>query len=130
MEVKINKEIRDYAETVFFGLSLRQFIFSVCACMVAIGIYFLLKPYFAISELSWMCILGAFPFATLGFVTYNGMNSEEIITAWIRSEIQMPRHLCFNSENYYDELLNSVFQKIRKDNFNKGGIEEKGAEIN
>ena len=27
MEVKINKEIRDYTEAIFFGLSLRQFIF-------------------------------------------------------------------------------------------------------
>ena len=32
MEVKINKEIRNYTESMFFGLSLRQFIFSVLAC--------------------------------------------------------------------------------------------------
>ncbi len=29
MEVKINREIRNYTESMFFGLSLRQFIFSV-----------------------------------------------------------------------------------------------------
>ena len=34
MEVKINKEIRDYTESVYFGLSLRQFIFSILACLV------------------------------------------------------------------------------------------------
>lgn len=28
MEVKINKEIRDYTEAIFFGLSLRQFIWA------------------------------------------------------------------------------------------------------
>ena len=28
MEVKINKEIRDYTESVFFGLSPRQFFYS------------------------------------------------------------------------------------------------------
>lgn len=27
MEVKINREIRDYTESLFFGLSLRQFFF-------------------------------------------------------------------------------------------------------
>ena len=32
MEVKINKEIRKFSESIFFGLSLRQFIFSVIAC--------------------------------------------------------------------------------------------------
>ena len=44
MEVKINKEIRNYTESMFFGLSLRQFIFSVLACGVAVGLYFLLRP--------------------------------------------------------------------------------------
>ena len=29
MEIKINKEIRAYRETLFFGLSVRQFICSV-----------------------------------------------------------------------------------------------------
>ena len=44
MEVKINREIREYTEAVFFGLSLRQFFFSVLSCIAAVGIYFLLKP--------------------------------------------------------------------------------------
>ena len=44
-KVKINKEIRDYTEAIFFGLSLRQFIFSVLACGIAVGLYFLLRPY-------------------------------------------------------------------------------------
>ena len=35
MEVKINREIRNYTESMFFGLSLRQFIFSVLACGVS-----------------------------------------------------------------------------------------------
>ena len=37
MEVKINREIRNYTESMFFGLSMRQFIFSVLACSVAVG---------------------------------------------------------------------------------------------
>ncbi len=32
MEVKINREIRNYTEAMFFGLSLRQFIFSLRRC--------------------------------------------------------------------------------------------------
>ena len=34
MEVKINREIRNYTESMFFGLSMRQFVFSVLACGV------------------------------------------------------------------------------------------------
>ena len=58
MEVKINKEIRNYSESVFFGLSMRQCVFSVLAIVVAVGLYFLLKPYLGVETLSWVCILG------------------------------------------------------------------------
>lgn len=51
MEVKINKEIRNYTESMFFGLSMRQFIFSVLACGVAVALYFLLRPYFGTETL-------------------------------------------------------------------------------
>lgn len=44
MEVKINKEIQSYSESMFLGLSMRQCGFSLAAILVAIGLYFLLKP--------------------------------------------------------------------------------------
>lgn len=105
MEVKINKEIREYTESVYFGLSLRQFIFSVIACLFAVLLYFLLKPYFGIETLSWVCILGAAPFAAIGFIKYNGMNAEEFIWAFIKSEILTSKKLTFNPTNYYYELI-------------------------
>lgn len=37
MEVRVNKEIREYAENMFFGLTLRQFFFSVLGCAAAVG---------------------------------------------------------------------------------------------
>ena len=40
MEVKMNKEIRNYQESMFMGLNLRQCIFSLFAILVAVGIYF------------------------------------------------------------------------------------------
>ena len=59
MEVKINREIRNYTESMFFGLSLRQFIFSVLACGVAVGLYFCSDRMLARETVSWVCILGA-----------------------------------------------------------------------
>ena len=91
MEVKISKEICNCTESMFFGLSLRQFIFSVLACGVAVGLYFLLRPHFGTETLSWVCILGAAPFALVGFVKYNGMNAEQFVLAWIKSEFLMPK---------------------------------------
>lgn len=115
MEVKINREIRNYTEAMFFGLSLRQFIFSVCACVVAVGLYFLLKPYVGTETVSWMCILGAAPFAALGFIKYNGMSAEKFIYAWIKSEFLMPKKLTFHSNNTYYELLKPGMEKKQKE---------------
>ena len=114
MEVKINKEIRDYKESLFFGLSLRQFIFSMCAVVVTVGLYFLLRPYLGTETLSWICILGALPFAALGFFKYNGMTAEKFVLAWIRSEILVPRQLAYHSKNIYEELLKTDSNKKRR----------------
>ena len=62
---------------------MRQFIFSILAVAVAVGLYFLLKPYVGTETVSWMCILGAAPFAALGFITYHGMTAEQFIWAWM-----------------------------------------------
>lgn len=105
MEVKINKEISNYTESIFFGLSLRQFIFSVFACGVAVGLFFLLRPYFGTETLSWVCILGALLFAIMGFVKYNGMTAEQFVWAWIKSELLMPKKLMFYPDNLYYEAL-------------------------
>lgn len=105
MEVKINREIRNYTESMFFGLSMRQFVFSALAILVAVGLYFLLKPHFGTETVSWMCILGAAPFAALGFITYHGMTAEQFLWAWLRSELLEPKELRFEASNLYYEAL-------------------------
>lgn len=111
MEVKINREIRDYTESLFLGLSLRQFFFSVLAVGVAIGLYFGLRGRFGLETLSWLCILGAAPCATLGFIKYHGMTAEQFLWAYVKSEFLMPRRLVFFSTNIYYEALKRSIQK-------------------
>ena len=101
MEIKINKEIKEYNETMFFGLSVRQFVFSLVACGAAIVTYFLARSHFGTEVVSWLCMLAAAPFAAIGFVHYQGMTAEQVLAAWFRSEILMPRVLTFGGENQY-----------------------------
>ena len=115
MEVKINREIRNYTESVFFGLSLRQFIFAILAVAVAVGLYFLLKPYVGTETVSWVCILGAAPFAAMGFVTYHGMKAEQFLWAWLRSEMLEPREIRSEPVNYYYEMLKPIIEKHEKE---------------
>ena len=114
MEVKINKDIREFSESIFFGLSLRQFIFSLLACVVAVILYFTLKPHLGLETVSWVCILGAIPFAVLGFVKYNGMTAEQFIVAFIKSEFIIPKKLTFKSKNIYAEIFKPTINKKLK----------------
>lgn len=129
MEVKINKDIRQYSESIFFGLSMRQFIFSILACLVAVGLYFILRPYFGIETLSWMCILGAAPFAILGFLKYNGMTAEQFLVAWFRSKFLMPSHFVFKSDNYYAMKYQNIIENNLKRDFIKNKKEPKTKKI-
>ena len=113
MEVKVNKEIRNYTESMFFGLSMRQFFFSAIACAVAVILYFLLRPYFGMETLSWISVLAAAPFAVFGFVKYNGMSAEKFLCTWFKHEFLMPKRLIFKAENYHFELMRQVIEKYQ-----------------
>lgn len=69
MEVTVNKEIRNYTGYVF-RIVVKTILFSILACIVAVGFYFILKYYFGIETLSWMCILGSTPFVALELITW------------------------------------------------------------
>ena len=116
MEIKINKEIREYTESMFFGLSMRQFFFSAIACGSAVAVYFLLRPILGMEVTSWACIIVAVPFAVLGFAKYNGMPAEKFIWAWIKSELLIPKRLTFYNTNVYYHMLDieDKEKKLRK----------------
>ena len=126
MEVRINREIRDYTESMFFGLSLRQFFFSVLACGVAVGIYLGLNPVLGTETTSWLCIVAAFPFAVMGFLKYNGMTAEKFIAAWIKSTFMIPKVLLFDNTNYYYTMLaNDTEERGKKKPFHRRGSRHK-----
>ena len=114
-EIQINREIRNYRESVMFGLPLRQFVFSALACGSAVFLYFYMKPRVGVEMTSWICILGALPFVLLGFVTYNGMTAEQLLLQWLRSEIFIPKYLLFGNANIYYSLYKDALRECEKE---------------
>ena len=112
MEIRINKEIKDYHESLFFGLSTRQFICSIAAVGAAVGIYFGLSKVLDKETVSWLCIICAAPLAAAGFFKYNGMNFEEFVVAYIRSEFLGSGVRTYQSENYLHEAYKEVLADV------------------
>ena len=97
MEIEINKEIRNYSESIFFGLNMRQCIFSGLAVAFSILLYFILSPFIPAAAWSLVCLLGSAPIAALGFVKYNGLPAEQFILLFLRY-LLAPRHIVFTAE--------------------------------
>lgn len=105
IEVKIPKEVRKHKETIFFGLSARQFFCAILAVGSAVAVYFLAKPILGQETASWLCILAAAPVGIAGFFSYNGLTLEQFVWAFIKSEILCAGPRRFVSENvFYDAL--------------------------
>lgn len=115
MEIQINKEIRNYTESIFFGMNLRQMFFSILAIGAALGIYFGLRDVLSIDTVSWLCILGTAPFALLGFVRYNGMPAERCLAVIVQSLILSRKRLVFVGSNLYYDMLLPVIKKKEKE---------------
>lgn len=114
MEVKMNKEIREYSESMFFGLNFRQCFFSILAILTAVGIYFGFQEILGDEFTGWFCMLGAAPFAACGFFKYHGMTAEQFLWAFIKSEILYPKRLTFQSENLYFACLETCIREGEK----------------
>lgn len=115
MQLKINKEIRDFKESIFFGLSMRQFIFSVFACGIAVFLYFTFIDKLGMELTSWVCMIGALPFAAIGFITMQGMTFERFLIELYRSTLLHFYPLEYVPNNYFYELTKKRIENIRKE---------------
>ena len=105
IEVKIPKEIRSHKESIFFGLSARQFACAVLAVGLAAGTYLGLGGIVGKEAASWLCLLVAAPVAVAGFFHYNGMTLEQFLWAFLKSEILCAGPRVFDSVNLHEELF-------------------------
>ena len=95
MEIKIPKEVRQHKETIFFGLSARQFLCALLSLSETIGK----------ETASWACILSAAPVAVAGFFNYNGLTLEQFAWAFLKSEVLCAGNRVFKAENIYYKAL-------------------------
>ena len=120
MEIKVNKEVRDYTESIFLGMSFRQFLFSIIACVVAVIIYLSCVDVLGMETTSWLCMLGAAPFASLGFINFSKNECWTDINNCLAFHFLLSnRNLIDKPFNLYYEMFKDVFDKQIKEALGK-----------
>lgn len=125
MEKRINKEIREYKESIVWGLSMRQFLFSVLGIIISVGIYFLLRGKIGTEAVSWACIFGMLPCALLGFMRYNKMPAEKFLWTLIKSELLMKKNLTCKPYNLYYEIYKAASDDKSKNKTHMPSLKKK-----
>ena len=123
MEIKINKDVREYTEALFFGLNIRQLICSGLAIASAVSVYIYARDVITQEYVTYLCIAVAVPFAAVGFVKYNSMPLEKVIWAIIKDCILFPRRLTCRQNNLYWVLMKGYFEKEERKGM-KGNAQE------
>ncbi len=112
--------MRQHKETIFFGLSVRQFVCAALAVGIAAGVYLLLGSVIGQETASWVCILCAAPMAVAGFFQYNGMPFEKFLWVFLKSEFLCAGNRVYKPENFYYKLLEAKGGKNEKIVFHAG----------
>lgn len=98
MEIKINKEVREYSEKVLFGLTARQFILGLAAVAVALVLYFILPLQTDLKLL--ICLIATAPFIIFGFARVQGHTPEEYLKRR-RDRLRTPELKLGDENTYY-----------------------------
>lgn len=104
LEIEINKEILDYETQVASGLSARKFFALIGAIIVSVIINFTIGKHLPQMLTMVLYVVGIFPFFVIGFVSYNGLVGEQVVTM-IRDYMVTPKKLPVSCNNFYEKCL-------------------------
>ncbi|MCR5142856.1 MAG: PrgI family protein [Ruminococcus sp.] len=105
IEIRIPKEIKNYREKLFFGLTLRQSICTAIALLICVPIYIFGNRFLPQEAISWVVILIAVPLMFTGFFRYNDMAFEQFVLEVIRFYTS-PQQRVYSYEPPFMELRN------------------------
>ncbi len=114
INVKIPKEIREYKEKIFLGLTMRQILASVLALLICIPTYLFGIKYLNEDLISWIIILIAIPFGAIGFYKKNGLPFEKYFLITIKQIFVLPEKTYFKTDNFFRAMQTKADQEIKK----------------
>lgn len=105
IEIRIPKEIKNYREKLFFGLTLRQCLCAGVALLICVPLYIFGNRILPQEVLSWIVILIAAPLMLAGFFRYNDMVFEQFAIEFFFHNFT-PQKRIYSYEPPFMELRN------------------------
>lgn len=105
IEIRIPKEIKNYREKLFFGLTLRQSICAGVALLICVPLYIFGNKFIPQEALSWLVILIAASLMLAVFFRYNDMTFEQFAVEFIYHNFT-PQKRVYSYEPIFIELRN------------------------
>ena len=103
IEIRIPKEIKNYREKLFFGLTLRQCICAGAALLICVPLYIFGNRFLPQEAVSWAVVIIAAPLMMAGFFRYNDMNFEQFAVEFLTQQFQ-PQKRIYAYEPIFMEL--------------------------
>ena len=103
IEIRIPKEIKNYREKLFFGLTLRQCICAGAALLICVPLYIFGNRFLPREAVSWAVVIIAAPLMLVGFFRYNDMNFEQFAVEYIAHHFK-PQKRIYEYEPIFMEL--------------------------
>ena len=114
IEIRIPKEIKNYREKLFFGLTLRQCICAGLALLICVPLYIFGTKYLSQETVSWAVIIIAAPLMLTGFFKYNDMTFETFAVEWFYSKFTTQKRV-YSYEPIFMELRNEYLSDELQD---------------
>ena len=105
IEIRIPKEIKNYREKLFFGLTLRQSICTGAALIICVPLYIFGNKILPQEAVSWFVMLLATPIMMIGFFRYNDMTFEQFAVELLY-HLFTPQKRVYSYEPVFMELRN------------------------
>ena len=110
IEIRIPKEIKNYREKLFFGLTLRQCICAGIALLICVPLYIWGNKFLPQEAVSWVVVFIAVPLMLTGFFRFNDMTFEQFAIEVIRF-YAYPQKRVYSYEPPFMELRNTYLSE-------------------
>ena len=114
MEIRINREVRNYHESIFFGLSAHSSAAPSALLQLPWELIFCSKtPSERKTQAGCVCSVPR-RWRSLDFSNTTGLSFERLLWAMFKTHILCAGRRLYKSENLYDQLLHIPEKKVRK----------------